>query len=401
MMCPRILNFTPSWFSVNMGTGIVSILLYNLPYQFNGLHIIAVVIFCLNIALFLSFLTMSILRYAMWPSVFTKMLFHPGQSLFLGTFPMGFGTIVNMVAFVCVPNLAGRWLDLAWALWWIDSIFAVVIAIGVPFVMFTQHEHSLQGVTAVWLQPSVATIVSAATGSIVADYLDPSRARLTVVVSYIIWGLGFLPAILIMSSYFLRLAVHKCPPNALVVSSFLPLGPCGQGGFALLKLSTVVRKLCLQSAGTELYSKQDLRIFGNAVYAGTIPIAFVLWGFGLFWLVIALSTVISLRLKEKLRFNMGWWGFTFPLGVFSVCTTQLSIELDSLAFKVLGTILSLFVVALWIGVVIMTGVQAWSGALFSAPCLGEEEEDLLAKSSLFERSASRGRSRGAAAKGEV
>jgi tellurite resistance protein TehA-like permease len=157
---------------------------------------------------------------------------------------------------------------------------------------FTRHEHSLSGLTAVWLQPSVATIVSAATGSIVAEYLDPSRAQLTVVVSYIIWGLGFLPAILIMSSYFLRLAVHKasssrtffccseshsvatyhqCPPNALVVSSFLPLGPCGQGAFALLKLSTVVRKLCLRSVGTDLYSKEDLRMFGNAVYAGTIP----------------------------------------------------------------------------------------------------------------------------------
>lgn len=83
---------------------------------------------------------------------------------------------------------------------------------------FTQHEHSLQGVTAVWLQPSVATIVSAATGSIVADYLDPSRARLTVVVSYIIWGLGFLPAILIMSSYFLRLAVHKVSLRYLILA---------------------------------------------------------------------------------------------------------------------------------------------------------------------------------------
>lgn len=37
-------------------------------------------------------------------------------------------------------------------------------------------------------------------------------------------------------------------------------------------------------------------------------IAFALWGFGLFWLVIALATVVSLRLKEKMRFNMGWWG---------------------------------------------------------------------------------------------
>jgi hypothetical protein len=28
-----IRNFTPSWFSVNMGTGITSILLHNLPYN--------------------------------------------------------------------------------------------------------------------------------------------------------------------------------------------------------------------------------------------------------------------------------------------------------------------------------------------------------------------------------
>lgn len=94
---------------------------------------------------------------------------------------------------------------------------------------FTHHEHSLAGVTGVWLQPSVATIVSSATGAIVAEYLDPSRARLTVVVCYVLWGVGFLPAILIMSSYFLRLAVHKvrslwskfAPPMLIMCESFL------------------------------------------------------------------------------------------------------------------------------------------------------------------------------------
>lgn len=163
--------------------------------------------------------------------------------------------------------------------------------------MFTQHDHSLSSVSGVWLQPSVTTIVSSATGSIIADHLSPERARMTVVICYILWGVGFFPALLIMANYFLRLAVHKvrpsfftspslpstaftnmhqpshqCPPNALVVSTFLPLGPCGQGGFALLRLSAVVRKLCLQSTGTTgMYSAADLRVFGNAVYAGTIP----------------------------------------------------------------------------------------------------------------------------------
>lgn len=44
-----ILHFTPSWFSVNMGTGITSILLHNLPYNNIYLQRISVCIFVLNI----------------------------------------------------------------------------------------------------------------------------------------------------------------------------------------------------------------------------------------------------------------------------------------------------------------------------------------------------------------
>src|ERR1700691_2165875 len=45
----RILHFTPSWFSVNMGTGITSILLHNLPYINSYVQRISVCIFVLNI----------------------------------------------------------------------------------------------------------------------------------------------------------------------------------------------------------------------------------------------------------------------------------------------------------------------------------------------------------------
>ena len=40
-----VLNFVPSWFSVNMGTGIISILLYTLPHQFTGLKV-TILVFC-------------------------------------------------------------------------------------------------------------------------------------------------------------------------------------------------------------------------------------------------------------------------------------------------------------------------------------------------------------------
>lgn len=37
---------------------------------------------------------------------------------------------------------------------------------------------------------------------------------------------------------------------------------------------------------------------------------------------------------------MGWWGFTFPLGVLTVATTTIGVEMPSKFFLVLGTVSS-------------------------------------------------------------
>jgi tellurite resistance protein TehA-like permease len=91
-----------------MGTGIVSILLHNLPYNGIWLYWISVVIFALNVLLFSIFLIVSILRYSLYPRIWHAMIRHPAQSLFLGTFPMGLATIINMIIFVCAPSW-GNW----------------------------------------------------------------------------------------------------------------------------------------------------------------------------------------------------------------------------------------------------------------------------------------------------
>jgi tellurite resistance protein TehA-like permease len=59
------------------------------------------------------------------------MLEHSVQSLFLGTFAMGFATIVNMIS-----TLSPKTLMLAWGLWWFDVAVSILIAVGVPFLMW-------------------------------------------------------------------------------------------------------------------------------------------------------------------------------------------------------------------------------------------------------------------------
>ena len=72
-----------------MGTGIVSILLHNLPYNTEWIRWISVGFFALNVLLMVSFTTISVARYVLYPQIWGVMIRHPTQSLFLGTFPMG------------------------------------------------------------------------------------------------------------------------------------------------------------------------------------------------------------------------------------------------------------------------------------------------------------------------
>ncbi|KAF9886446.1 hypothetical protein FE257_011478 [Aspergillus nanangensis] len=128
-------NFTPSWFSVTMGTGIVSILLNTLPYNGIWLYWISVVVFALNVILFTVGCLISVLRYTLYPEIFLLMIKHPVQSMFLGTFPMGFATIVNMFCLVCVPAWGNWTRNVAWGMWIFDAIISVVVALSLPFIL--------------------------------------------------------------------------------------------------------------------------------------------------------------------------------------------------------------------------------------------------------------------------
>lgn len=80
-----VVNLAPAWFSVTMGTGITSILLYNLPYNGRWLYWASVVLFALNVAIFALLSVLSAVRYTLFPGIWGSMVGHPVQSLFLGT----------------------------------------------------------------------------------------------------------------------------------------------------------------------------------------------------------------------------------------------------------------------------------------------------------------------------
>ena len=196
------------------------------------------------------------------------------------------------------------------------------------------HETALSTMTATWLLPIVAPIVAAASGGIVAEVLpNPQHALWTVIISFILWGTGVPLAMVVLVIYFQRLTVHKLPPREVIVSVFLPLGPLGQGGFAIMQLGKVCMRIFPLTSTLPTVVAAGGRP-GDIIYVISWVVALVMWGFAIVWLFFALASIS----RSKFPFNMGWWGFTFPLGVLTVSTTTIGKETGSRFFLVLGTV---------------------------------------------------------------
>lgn len=375
----RVLHFTPSWFSVTMGTGVVATLLNLLPWSsiHSGLRYPAACFLLADIVIFILFLCAFFARYLMYPEVVPLTIKHPQKSMFLGTIPMGLITIISGIAQLGTEEfkLGIGFALAASGLWWGATALSLATAIGVPFSMMTYQKHYFEGITAALLLPIVPPITAAATGSVIAEILMhryPTYAFTIMVVSYLVLGIGLPLALLILVLYFQRLLLFKSPPRDVIISVFLPLGPCGQGGEACLHLGKVALHL-FPTISTPASSSGVPQLFsvGQALYGAGLISAMLLFGLGIWWLAIGVFTIVRELKRGKLGFNMGWWGLTFPFASLAICTARLAIELDSLTLKIVYTGFVISNISLWLYVAIPTAKGAWTGRLFNAPCLAD------------------------------
>jgi len=226
----------------------------------------------------------------------------------------------------------GEWLIYtAWVLWWVDVWLSLATCISMPFIVMHRHRPNLENITAALLLPIVPSIVASASGGIIAEVLPSTdHAIMTLITSYILWGIGEFFTGCVLALYFHRLTVHSIPPKEVVVSVFLPIGPLGQGGFGIQELGKVAAKV-LPGTTTFGVIENGAARAAETLYTCGVFLAVMMWGFGVAWMTLAFITIATMR---KFPFNMGWWGFTFPLGVLATCTGSLAKNLDSGFFKI-------------------------------------------------------------------
>jgi C4-dicarboxylate transporter/malic acid transport protein len=357
-----IRQFTPNWFAATMGTGILALALPQVPGFGPVLKPAGEVLWIFNIGLFALFSGLYGARWVMFGHEARRIFGHNTVSMFIGAIPMGLATIINGCLAFGLPRFGVGIVPIAEALWWIDVAMALACGVAIPYLMFTRHEHSLENMTAVWLLPVVAAEVAGAAGGLLAPHLaDPHSQFVVLAASYVLWAYSVPVAFAILAILILRMALHKLPHESMAASSWLALGPVGTGALGMLVLG---------GDAPAILAAQGLGDIGMVAQGIGVIAGLLLWGFGLWWL--ALATLITIRYwRAGAPFNLGWWGYTFPLGVYTVATFRLGATLQLGFFGIVGAVLTLALAVMWLLVGAKTLAGGWKGHLFVSPCIAQ------------------------------
>ncbi|OQR28940.1 C4-dicarboxylate ABC transporter [Pseudomonas sp. Bc-h] len=355
-----IRQFTPNWFAATMGTGILSAVLTQLPVHIPGMFQLAEALWMLNIVMFLTFSFLYTARWVLFFDEARRVFGHSTVSMFFGTIPMGMATIINGFLTFGLSRWGDAALHLAEVLWWLDVAMSLACGVLIPFMMFTRQEHSIDQMTAVWLLPVVAAEVAAASGGLLAPHLGDSHSQFSVLItSYVLWALSVPVAFSMLTILLLRMALHKLPHASMASSSWLALGPISTGAFGLMVLG---------ADAPAIFAANGLSGVGEIASGLGLIAGIILWGVGVWWLLMAV--LITVRyLRNGLPFNLGWWGFTFPLGVFALTTLKLGAVLNLGFFSILGSVLVAGLALLWLVIMRRTLIGAYKGELFVSPCI--------------------------------
>jgi C4-dicarboxylate transporter/malic acid transport protein len=342
-------NFTPNLFTATMGTGALALVLNQYPFEVPGLHLLGAGLWITNIALFSVFCGLYAARWALAFDEAAGEFDHPVMSMFLGAIPMGLATIVNGFVVFGPDWLGAAAYSYAYALWRIDVVLALGCGLAVPYFMFTRQAHQLERMTAVWLIPIVAAEVAASSAAGLAPHLDVASAYPVLVAGYVLWAYSVPLALSVLVLLFLRLALHKLPEREMGASGWLALGPIGTGALGLVGLG---------DNAPAIFAAHGLPAIGEAAQGLGVLGGLLLWGYGLWWLGLAILKTAR-YLRGGLPFDLGWWAFTFPLAVYTLGTLALARPLRLAALADFGAALGLALFVFWLVVAFGTARWLW------------------------------------------
>ncbi|AEC52835.1 C4-dicarboxylate transporter, putative [Pyrococcus sp. NA2] len=322
-----IRKFAPSWFASVMGTGALALVSLAYSTKLHPLRELAIILTYLNTLVFFLLLIPWTLRWVMYREEAIKDLKHPMLCHFYGT--MGIAMLVLSADYLMILKNA----EVAKVFWTIGTAVTILFSILIPYLMFIEKEIDVRNVTPAWFIPPVGLIVIPLAGAPLINGFSGIGKEIAYLINYFAWGSGFFLYLALFAIVMYRFIIHEPLPCGIAPAIWINLGPIGAGTstlYALIRNSEFIKV------------KEPLLTFG-----------LVFWGFGIWWLTMAILMTLYYIRRLNLPYSLAWWAFIFPLGAYVSATHNVGVTFGIEAIDPLGFLLYWVLLALWL----ITGVK--------------------------------------------
>jgi C4-dicarboxylate transporter/malic acid transport protein len=322
------------------------------PYRFQGLHTIGVVVMLLNITLYICTWAMLITRFTLYPWTFRLSFTHPTESLFAPAFVVSFGTIlINIVQYR--SDSVGPWLThVVLVLYWIDCGLAIALSITIYLVLWSTQTFTIARMTPSWIFPAYPLlIIGPHAANLAQKSLSHAAAIRVLVGGFTIQGIGFLVSLTIYSAFVYRLMTQKLPAEPLRPGMFVSVGPSAFTVSGTIGIAEDLQHVIVGSSSPTFMdvpgelAAQILRLVANWMS---------LWLWGLAWwffFVSLVSNIDCLRKKHHMPFAMTWFSFIFPQTALTTATFAIAEAFDVGAIRIIGCVMTVLLIIVWFVVV--------------------------------------------------
>jgi C4-dicarboxylate transporter/malic acid transport protein len=329
--------FAPGWFAAVMGTGVLAVTLHFYATRLPWLEPLAVGLHWLNVVVFVLLAGPWLARWIRHTGAALMSLQHPVQAHFYPTFSIAL--IVLALQFL----VFGHHRDIALALWLPGALLTVAFSFAILALVFHGETVTLEHVTPAMFIPPVGLVVIPVAGAPLAAGLEPGWRELLLVFNWAVLGAGSLLYVGVLALTMFRYVIGKRVGRPLVPTAWVNLGPLGVIPVSLLNLAEAMPQL---------------------VAVGVVQVAgLLLWGFGVWWLLMASILTLSASRRGELPFALSWWAFTFPLGAFVAASWRLGTQLALEPIVAVGALALTLLAGLWLVTMVQTLRGIASGAL--------------------------------------